>query len=138
MYPDAMEHDEFIGSVQQRADLAGRGEADSATRAVLSTLGERVTADEAEDLAAQLPLEIGRYLTDEAEHGQQFDAEAFLDRVAELAEAGAVESDPEEATRAVFDVTIEAAGTGQLQDVVTQFPENEGYGRLLGDAHDES
>ncbi len=37
-----MQHDAFIGQVQARARLSSRGEAESATRATLETLGERM------------------------------------------------------------------------------------------------
>jgi uncharacterized protein (DUF2267 family) len=37
-----MQHDEFIGQVQNRAKLPSRGEAEGATRATLETLGERI------------------------------------------------------------------------------------------------
>lgn len=126
-----MDHDTFIGTVQQRADLASRGPADSATRATLSTLGERITEEEAEDISAQLPMEVGRYLTDVDEHAQQFDADAFADRVAERAEASVVEDAPTEAARVVVSVAVEATETGLIQDVVGQLPQNEGYGDLL-------
>jgi len=132
-----MDHDTFIGTVQQRADLASRGAADSATRATLATLGERVTAEEAGDLAAQLPMEVGRYLTDVEEHGQQFDAEAFADRVADRAEASDVDDEPTKATRAVLSVATGATDTGLIQDAVSQFPQDEGYGALLAEV-DES
>lgn len=132
-----MDHDTFIGTVQQRADLASRGAADSATRATLATLGERVTAEEAGDLAAQLPMEVGRYLTDVEEHGQQFDAEAFADRVAERTEASDVDDEPTKATRAVLSVATGATDTGLIQDAVSQFPQDEGYGALLAEV-DES
>jgi uncharacterized protein (DUF2267 family) len=132
-----MDHDTFIGTVQQRADLASRGAADSATRATLATLGERVTAEEAEDLAAQLPMEVGRYLTDVEEHGQQFDAEAFADRVADRAEASDVDDEPTKATRAVLSVAVDATDSGLVRDAVSQFPQDEGYGALLAEA-DES
>src|SRR5205809_505277 len=58
-----MEHDQFIGQVQQRARLASRGEAEKAMRATLETLAERLTPEIAAKLAAQLPSEIGRHLT---------------------------------------------------------------------------
>jgi uncharacterized protein (DUF2267 family) len=132
-----MDHDEFIGTVQQRADLASRGAADSATRATLATLGERITEQEADDVAAQLPMEIGRYLTDVEEHAQQFDADAFDDRVADRAEAGDVSDTPTETAREVLSVAVEATGTGLIQDLVSQFPQNEGYGDLL-EAADEA
>ena len=50
-----MDHDSFIGEVQNRAELASRGEALSATRATLETLGERIEEGQATNLAAQLP-----------------------------------------------------------------------------------
>ena len=50
-----MDHDSFIGEVQNRAELASRGEALSATRATLETLGERLQEGQATNLAAQLP-----------------------------------------------------------------------------------
>lgn len=37
-----MDHDGFIGPVQNRAELASRGAALSASRATLQTLGERI------------------------------------------------------------------------------------------------
>ena len=131
-----MDHDTFIGTVQQRADLASRGAADSATRATLTTLGERIVAEEAEDIAAQLPMEVGRYLTDVEEHAQQFDAETFADRVAERAEASEVEEAPTENAQSVVGVAAEASGTGLVQDVVSQLPQNEGYGDLLETANE--
>lgn len=57
-----MQHDEFIGQVQHRARLASRGGAERATRATLETLGERIPEHLAENLAAQLPQEIGEHL----------------------------------------------------------------------------
>ena len=57
-----MEHDEFIGQVQARARLDSRGAAEQATRATLETLGERLSEGAAENLAAQLPHEIGEHL----------------------------------------------------------------------------
>jgi len=126
-----MDQDIFIGEVQQRASLSSRGEADSATRAVLSTLGQRITEDEAEDIAAQLPMEIGRYLTDGVEHAQQFDFEGFAERVAQKAEAADVEDDPRGTAQAVVGVTVEATDGGELRDIVSQLPQNEAYGGLL-------
>lgn len=57
-----MRHDEFIGQVQARAKLGSRGEAERATRATLETLAERLPSGLAQNLAAQLPHEIGEHL----------------------------------------------------------------------------
>jgi uncharacterized protein (DUF2267 family) len=57
-----MQHDAFIGQVQARARLSSRGEAERVTRAVLETLGDRIPEGLADNLAAQLPEEIGNHL----------------------------------------------------------------------------
>jgi uncharacterized protein (DUF2267 family) len=50
-----MQHDQFIGQVQQRARLDSRGAAERASRATQETLGERIRDSLAENLSAQLP-----------------------------------------------------------------------------------
>lgn len=82
-----MQHDEFIGQVQHRARLASRGEAEQACRATLETLGERVPEGLADNLAAQLPQEIGEHLRRTelyggAGTGERFDRHDFVERVA--------------------------------------------------------
>jgi uncharacterized protein (DUF2267 family) len=131
-----MDHDTFIGKVQQRADLANRGEADTATRATLTTLGERIQAGEADDLASQLPVEIDRYL-EEADSGQRFDFEEFATRVADRVELDSLADRPGQLAQAVMSVVADATGTGELQDIVTHLPQGEGYGRLLDFAEEE-
>lgn len=80
-----MNYSEFIGQVQNRLELAGPGEAVRATRATLTTLGERLHEGEATDLASPLPMEIDRFLID-ADSGQRFDYDEFLERISERAE----------------------------------------------------
>jgi uncharacterized protein (DUF2267 family) len=65
--------------------MGTQGEAVRATRVTLQTLGERLQAGEATDLAGPLPIEIDYYLTT-ADHGQRFDDDEFLARVSLLAE----------------------------------------------------
>ncbi|MFD7921352.1 DUF2267 domain-containing protein [Streptomyces sp. NPDC059740] len=57
-----MHHDEFIGHVQAQASLPDRGSAQTAVRATMETLGERLPPALASHVAAQLPSEIGTYL----------------------------------------------------------------------------
>jgi uncharacterized protein (DUF2267 family) len=54
-----MRHDEMIGKVQELARLPGRGPAERATQAVLTTLAERLPSGLADHMAAQLPPELG-------------------------------------------------------------------------------
>ncbi|MFC4357347.1 DUF2267 domain-containing protein [Halobium salinum] len=126
-----MDYDSFIGTVQQHGEYAGSGEAVSATRATLATLGERIDEGEAEDLAAQLPAEVGEHLTG-GDHGEQFDFETFLERVADRAEHDAVAEHPEDATNAVVRTLQEALGREtEIADVLSQLPQDEGYGGLF-------
>lgn len=130
-----MDYDSFTGKVQRHGEYADSGEAESATRAVLSTLGERITEGEATDVEAQLPPEVGRHLT-KGEFGEHFDYEAFLDRVADRAERAAVEDEPEKAAKAVMRTTQEAlGGESELSDLVSQLPQDEGYGGLFPTLH---
>src|SRR6056297_2708560 len=83
-----MNFDQFTGEVQHRLELPGTGEAVRATRATMMTLGQRIPAENAEDLAASLPIEVKWYLTDAVEeHGERFDWSTFLERVAEIEQA---------------------------------------------------
>jgi uncharacterized protein (DUF2267 family) len=65
--------------------MGTQGEAVRATRVTLQTLGERLQAGEATDLAGPLPIEIDYYLAT-ADHGQRFDDDEFLALVSLLAE----------------------------------------------------
>lgn len=52
-----MRYEEFISSVAQRTGLF-EGDAVALTRATLTTLAERISGDEARDLAARLPFPL--------------------------------------------------------------------------------
>lgn len=84
-----MQHDAFIGQVQNRARLDSRGAAETATRSTLETLSERIPAGLAADLAAQLPHEIGEHLRrvatapDIPATGVRMSRQEFFARVAE-------------------------------------------------------
>ncbi len=70
----------FIEQVQNRAQLVSRGEAVTAVRATLETLGERLTADAVKLIAARLPSEIASYLVPQAVPFN-FNLEEFLSRI---------------------------------------------------------
>jgi len=114
-----MKFDEFVGHVQNRAQMASTGEAVSAVRATLQTLGERLYGGEADDLAAQLPEEIGAYLT--LGNGNEiFSLEEFLRRVAERESVDY--PDAVYHVRVVMEVVGEAVTPGELDDVRAQLP----------------
>jgi len=115
-----MQFDEFVGRVQNRAQLASEEEALRAIRATLETLGERLFGNEAQNLAAQLPREIGRYLED-AEGNEGFDLDEFLRRVSEREEI-----DMPVATyhaRVVMEVLDEAVTAGEMENARAQLPD---------------
>lgn len=122
-----MKHDEFIGQVAHRGRLSSRGAALTATRATLETLAERIPADEAADLAAQLPREIGRFLHQEVEKTERFGAIEFVQRMADRASLDL--PDATYAVRAVFDVLNDAVSAGEIEDIRGALPDD--YQRLF-------
>lgn len=121
-----MGHDEFIGKVQNYARLPSRGAAELATRAVLETLAERLSADEAKDTAAQLPQTMQAYLVC-PQPSQRFGLDEFFRRVSER--EGAKLPDAVYHARAVIHVLQEAVTPGQIADVRGQLPAE--YDRLF-------
>lgn len=114
-----MKYNEFVGEVQHRLELAEMGEAVRASRAVLSTLGERLHEGEATDLASPLPMEIDRFLTD-VEHEQRFDYDEFVERVAEREDV-----EPADANfhaQQVISVVAEVVPAGNLEKVHDALP----------------
>ncbi len=116
-----MQFDQFIGQVQHRARLAATDEAIRATRTTLQTLAERLTEGEADDLAAQLPQEIGRYLQEVENHAERFSLDDFFRRVSER--EGVELPDAVHHARAVISVLNEAVTQGELRDVRAQLPD---------------
>lgn len=119
-----MDHDEFIGQVQSRARLASRGEAERATRATLETLAERIADGAAQNLAAQLPSEIGEHLRRKAPAaagtGERFSVDDFFERVAER--GGADRPQAVFHARVVLEVLEEATSGALMAKVREQLP----------------
>jgi uncharacterized protein (DUF2267 family) len=118
-----MQHDQFIGQVQARARLDSRGAAEAATRASLETLAERVPSSLADNLAAQLPTEVGEHLRrvvsapDVPETGIRMSRQEFFDRVAQRAGADYPKAVYE--ARCVIEV-VEEATQGSLTEKIRQ------------------
>lgn len=115
-----MNYKDFVGQVQHRLEYAQFGEAVRAIRAVLTTLGERMPEGEATDLASPLPMEIDRYLI-EAEHGQRFEYDEFLSRVAER--EGVDRSDANYHAQQVMVVVAEDVPPGNIEKARAGLPE---------------
>ncbi|RKD93568.1 DUF2267 domain-containing protein [Halopiger aswanensis] len=125
-----MEQTELLQTVSDRAAAdADEESADDATRAVLQTLGERLSEDEAEDLAAQLPGDLSQHLT-EGESGQRFSEEEFVSRIDQRMDT--TELHGEEAATTVLGTVLEAVDESERAAVVDQL-EHYGFGELLAE-----
>ena len=120
-----MDYARFITQVAGGSGLDGdRG--DEATAAVLQTLAARISGEEAQDLAAQLPGELEPLLRDRG-GGERFAADDFVDRVA--AETGLDRESGERAIRAVLATVEEPVSGGAFADLVNELPRD--YDRLV-------
>jgi uncharacterized protein (DUF2267 family) len=97
-----------------------------ALRGVLFALRDRLTVDEAFNLAAQLPILIrGIFFEGYKVTGrpQKYHAEDFLARVEhEMSTVG--RTNPERATRAVLTVLHKHVTAGEIQDVIDELPKD--------------
>ncbi|MFB6118555.1 DUF2267 domain-containing protein [Halosegnis sp.] len=114
-----MNYDAFLGKVQHRLELPDEGHAAKMTRVVLETLGERLGEGEASDLAAPLPMEIDRFLT-ESPSGQQFSYQEFIDRISQRADVE--EADAHFTAQAILALVAECASGGEIDQARDQLP----------------
>lgn len=115
---------EWLREVQELMGLDDEQRAFRVMRAVLQTLRDRLTIEEAAQFAAQLPMFLqGVYYHGWTPTGKPIkirNRQEFLDRVAE----GLLrEHDPEEACRTVFRVLEERMPGGEIEDVKRILPE---------------
>jgi len=115
-----MNYKEFMGNAQHRLELDELGPAVRATRAVLTTLGERIGPGEASGLASPLPMEVDRYLTD-ADSGETFGYHEFVDRVAQR--GGVDGSDANYYAETIVGLVGEVVPAGNIEKVRNQLPE---------------
>lgn len=128
-----MNFDEFTGEVQHRLEFPGTGETVRAIRATLSTLGQRIPAGNAEDLAASLPMEIKWYLTGAvSEHGERFDWREFVTRVSEI--TGAERPDAAYQAQVIVDLVhtqVPESDFRQLRDSLPESEDDENWRKLF-------
>jgi uncharacterized protein (DUF2267 family) len=112
-----VKYDEFISSVAERTGLP-REEAESLTHATLRVLAERLSAGEADDLAAQFPRELKGDLIPPTPQAQSFGAREFARQVAER--IGIQEADAYPGVAAVLATIRDAVTPGEFDDVLSQ------------------
>jgi len=123
-----MKHDEFIAHVRKRAHLASNEEAERATKATLETFAERLTADEAGDLASQLPDTLAMYMQPPYTGTEEsFSLDEFFQRVSEREHVNLIDANFH--ARVVLALLAEAVTVGELEDVRAQLPKE--FAKLL-------
>lgn len=127
-----MDYETFIGEVQNRAQLDSREDALRVSRITLETLSQRVEHGAAENLAAQLPDEIGRHLT-KVEELETFDWDEFVDRIVEAGDYDPRDeaADAVHHARVVLEVVDEATTGSALDDVRDELPAEEDWDELF-------
>ncbi len=111
------------------ADLETMDDARQATKAVLQTLRDRLTPDEARQAAAQLPAELKRLWTPgerAARRPLKLHRREFYDRVKRAADLPTLRK-AELATDAVFAALKEQLSAGEADDILTQLPRDLKY-----------
>jgi uncharacterized protein (DUF2267 family) len=127
-----MDYQEFMGQVQHRAQLPSFEDAVTATRVTLEVLSERMAGGAPENLAAQLPREVGIFLKGPgAGSGYRFSLAEFDQLVAER--EGKNLPTASFHARAVMSVVRDAVSPGEFANARAQLPAD--YGPLF-DAED--
>jgi uncharacterized protein (DUF2267 family) len=107
----------FLGLVQQAAGIS-RQQAETAARATLRTLAERITLGEAEDIVAYLPSQLRGDLMSAPEPAEPYGIDEFVRRVADRERVG--RDTAEEHVRAVFAALRQSVAPAELSDVAAQ------------------
>jgi uncharacterized protein (DUF2267 family) len=116
-----MTYEEFVGHVQHRAHLPSQEAGLRAARATLETLSERIEPGAAAHLAAQLPRELGRFLTTPSEF-RRLSLKEFFESIQQR-EGDAVDLPAAVYhARVVFEVLQEAVAPGTIQKIRSELP----------------
>ena len=105
-----MQYQEFIERVRERAYIDSDEEALTLIRATLETLAEHQAGNASAQLAAELPEQVGGFITNQNSGGEAFGVQEFVRRVGERAGIG------EANTAALFASSVLAV----LQDAVSR------------------
>lgn len=118
-----MQYGEIIKKVQTAAQIDDKEQARKAIQATFETLKERIIGDEASNLAAQLPEEIGAYLRGrEGENGQYFTLEEFYQRVGQI--EGVEPTTAVTHVRGIFSVLSSAVSPGEFDNIKNDLPDD--------------
>ena len=116
-----MNYAEFREAVAKRAGLSPP-DADNIIRATLTTLTERISGGEADDLAAQLPEELRGLMHKDVDFGERLDLAEFLNEV--RARAGVDRQPAAEGIRAVLTTVRDAVSAEEFKDMASELPKD--------------
>ncbi|MFF4713400.1 DUF2267 domain-containing protein [Streptomyces eurythermus] len=119
---------EFLAQVRDRGEYRTQEEAEHISTSVLRVLATRITPEEADDLAAQLPAPLDDVLHTHPERPEALGREEFLRRVAE--QTGARPRTAEWDASAVLSTVADAVSGGEVNHLLSQLPT--GYAELFG------
>ncbi len=118
-----MDYSELISRIEEQAALDTEG-AEQALAATLTTLAERISEEEAADLASQLPGEVKPQVTEGVDgEARVFSADEFIRRVAER-EGGIPQDEARAHAEAVLITVREAISGGEFEDILLQLPDD--------------
>jgi uncharacterized protein (DUF2267 family) len=125
-----MTYAQMLEKVRYEGAYPTRERAEEAVRLVLAALGRQLTGDERVELAARLPLEAARLLTEQIPDTQALTGWAFVKDLA--ARAGARVGPTRWDTGSVLTTVAALAGPDLLTRILRQLPS--GYETLFGRA----
>lgn len=123
-----MNYQAFIETVREAADVDD-DEAGRAACATLTTLSERITAGETEDIAERLPPELGACLRP-TPRPEPFHLDTFVERLARRAHVDRPSAERD--AKAVFAALWTALGADAFHDIRSQLPRD--FDALLDEA----
>jgi uncharacterized protein (DUF2267 family) len=124
-----MKQDELVSAIRATGGFDSARQAESAVRATLTVLGERISGGETKDLAAQLPAAFAEALPPTGA-GQRFGVDEFYHRVAELEGDTCTAPKARRHSRAVMAALKAGISPSEFEDVAAQLPPD--YADLLG------
>jgi uncharacterized protein (DUF2267 family) len=115
----------WLNDIQERLKWQDRSRVYHALRAVLHTLRDRLSVDQVAAFAAQLPMLLrGAFYDGWHPHGKPLKERHKKEFLAHIAEAfrDDLAVDPEQATRAVFEVVAKHVSDGEIENVKQTLP----------------
>jgi uncharacterized protein (DUF2267 family) len=116
-----MKQDELVSAIRVTGGFESARQAETAARATLTVLGERLFGGETKDLAAQLPAAFAEALPPVGA-GERFDVNEFYRRVAALEGDSCTAPKARRHARAVVAALKASVSPAEFEDVAAQLP----------------